>query len=107
MMPLGYAAILSGNLTLISSTPNLILGSELDRISGGERTLGMLEFTIVGITICIVGIIYIALIGNHLLGQGGADHESKRESIRKRILRQYQPEKRLQPWPNAIFTWPT
>ena len=56
-MPLGYAAILSGTLTLISSTPNLILGSELERISGGDRTLGMFEFTRVGIPICVVGII--------------------------------------------------
>ena len=29
MMPLGYSAILGGTLTLISTTPNLILGSEL------------------------------------------------------------------------------
>jgi len=49
MMPLGYSAILGGTLTLISTTPNLILGSELERLSGGARTLGMFEFALVGI----------------------------------------------------------
>ena len=95
MMPLGSAAILSGTLTLISSTPNLILGSELARISGGERTLGMFEFTIVGIPICVVGILYMALIGTRLLGRVGADDGLKQESFRERIRRKYEPEKTL------------
>ncbi len=95
MMPLGYAAVLSGTLTLISSTPNLILGSELARISGGERTLGMFEFTIVGIPICVVGILYMALIGTRLLGRRGTDDALKRESFRERMIKRYHPEKKL------------
>ncbi len=95
MMPLGYGAILSGTLTLISSTPNLILGSELARISGGERTLGMFEFTIVGIPICVVGILYMALIGTRLLGRRGTDDALKRESFRERMIKRYHPEKKL------------
>jgi di/tricarboxylate transporter len=95
MMPLGYAAVLSGTLTLISSTPNLILGSELARISGGERTLGMFEFTIVGIPICVAGILYMALIGTRLLGRRETDDALKRESFRERMIKRYQPEKKL------------
>jgi di/tricarboxylate transporter len=95
MMPLGYAAILGGTLTLISTTPNLILGSELERLSGGNRTLGMFEFTIVGIPICVVGIAYMALIGTRLLGRGGADDVLKRESFRDRMNRRYNPENKL------------
>jgi len=94
MIPLGYAAICSGTLTLISSTPNLILGSELARISGGERTLGMFEFTIVGIPICVVGILYMALIGTRLLGRRETDDALKRESFRDRMIKRYQPEKK-------------
>ena len=95
MMPLGYAAILGGTLTLISTTPNLILGSELERLSGGSRTLGMFEFTIVGIPICVVGIAYMVLIGTRLLGRGGADDMLKRENFRERMLRRYQLGKKL------------
>ena len=95
MMPLGYAAILGGTLTLISTTPNLILGSELERLSGGDRTLGMFEFAIVGIPISVVGIAYMALIGTRLLGRRGSDDTLKRESFRDRMIKRYQPQKKL------------
>lgn len=95
MMPLGYAAILGGTLTLISTTPNIILGGELERLSGGEHTLGMFEFAIVGIPICVVGIAYMALIGTRLLGRGNAGDELKEEGFRDRMSRQYQINKSL------------
>lgn len=95
MMPLGYAAILGGTLTLISTTPNLILGSELERLSGGTRTLGMFEFAIVGIPISIVGIAYMALIGTRLLGKSGLDDAPKRSRFLDRILKSYGLKKRL------------
>jgi len=95
MMPLGYSAILGGTLTLISTTPNLILGSELERLSGGARTLGMFEFAIVGIPICVVGIAYMALIGTRLLGRRGSGDELEREGFQDRIRRQYQIQKNL------------
>lgn len=95
MMPLGFAAILSGTLTLISSTPNLILGSELSRLSGGQQTLGMFEFTLVGVGICVTGTLYMALIGNRLLGQRGADDDLKKKNFHERLLQKYQPEQKL------------
>ena len=95
MMPLGYSAILGGTLTLISTTPNLILGSELERLSGGARTLGMFEFAIVGIPISVVGIAYMALIGTRLLSRRGSDDPLEKESFRDRMLTRYQPERKL------------
>ena len=95
MMPLGYAAILGGTLTLISTTPNLILGSELERLSGGEHTLGMFEFAIIGAPISVVGIAYMALVGTRLLGRRGPDDALKRDSYRERMTKRYHPEKRL------------
>ena len=95
MMPLGYAAILGGTLTLISTTPNLILGSELERLSGGDQTLGMFEFAIVGIPISVVGIAYMALVGTKLLGRRGADDAPGRASYRDRMRSRYQPTKKI------------
>jgi di/tricarboxylate transporter len=95
MMPLGYAAILGGTLTLISTTPNIILGGELERLSGGEHSLGMFEFAIVGIPICIVGIAYMALIGTRLLRRRDSEDEMEKEGFRDRIRRQYQLQKSL------------
>lgn len=95
MMPLGYAAILGGTLTLISTTPNLILGSELERISGGERTLGMFEFAIVGVPISVIGIAYMALIGTRLLERRESDSTKDRKNFRERMLTRYHPERKL------------
>lgn len=95
MMPLGYAAILGGTLTLISTTPNLILGSELARLSGGARKLGMFEFAIVGIPISVVGIAYMSLIGTRLLRQGGLDDAPMRADFLERVFKWYQLEKKL------------
>ncbi len=95
MMPLGYAAILSGTLTLISTTPNLILGSELARLSGGNHTLGMFEFTKIGIAICITGTLYMVLIGTRLVGSSSEDDGLKKKNFRERLLKRYQPEQKI------------
>jgi di/tricarboxylate transporter len=95
MMPLGYAAILGGTLTLISTTPNIILGGELERLSGGQHSLGMFEFAIVGAPICIAGIAYMALIGSKLLGKGDAGDELQKEDFRDRVRRRYHLQKNL------------
>ena len=88
-------AVLGGTLTLISTTPNIVLGGELERLSGGEHSLGMFEFAIVGIPICVVGIAYMALIGTRLLGRRDADDELEKEGFGDRIQRRYQLQKDL------------
>ncbi|NWH06345.1 SLC13 family permease [Desulfobacter latus] len=95
MMPLGYSAILGGTLTLISTTPNLILGSELERLSSGERSLGMFEFAVLGIPISVIGIVYMALVGTRLLGKSGLDSTPKAGSFQDRLKKRYNPEKKL------------
>jgi di/tricarboxylate transporter len=55
----------------------------------------MFEFTIVGIPICVVGILYMALIGTRLLGRREKDDALKRESFRDRMIKRYQPEKKI------------
>lgn len=95
MMPLGYSAILGGTLTLISTTPNLILGSELKRLSGGEQVLGMFEFAAVGIPISVVGIVYMVLVGTKLLGKNGVDDTPLSGDFRERILKNYNRERKL------------
>ncbi len=95
MMPLGYAAILGGTLTLISTTPNLILASELERLSGGVRKLGMFEFAVVGIPISVAGIAYMALIGTRLLNRRASDDTLKKKNFRDRMEMRYHPMKRI------------
>jgi di/tricarboxylate transporter len=65
MMPLSYAAILGGTLTLIGTSTNLVL-SGLWESGGGER-IGLFEIAWVGLPVALVGICYIALAGRLLL----------------------------------------
>jgi di/tricarboxylate transporter len=65
LIPLSYAAILGGTLTLVGTSTNLIVNSILVDSSG--ISLGMLEFAKFGIIKFVVGLIYIFTIGYKLL----------------------------------------
>jgi len=65
LIPLSYAAILGGTLTLVGTSTNLIVNSILVDSSG--VSLGMLEFAKFGIIKFVVGLIYIFTIGHKLL----------------------------------------
>jgi di/tricarboxylate transporter len=65
MMPLSYAAILGGTLTLIGTSTNLVL-SGLWESGGGER-IGLFEIMWLGLPVALVGITYIVLAGRVLL----------------------------------------
>lgn len=64
LMPLVFAAAMGGNLSLIGAPGNMIAQSTLEGI--GE-SFGFFEYAIVGGPILIVGIIFYATIGYHLL----------------------------------------
>lgn len=66
LLPLSYAAILGGTLTLIGTSTN-ILASEFSRqLIPGRGGIGMFEFTPLGILILIVGITYLMTVGSRL-----------------------------------------
>lgn len=67
LIPLSYAAILGGTLTLVGTSTNLIVNSILVDSTGGSVSLGMLEFAKFGIIKFLVGLIYIFTIGYKLL----------------------------------------
>ena len=67
LIPLSYAAILGGTLTLVGTSTNLIVNSILIDTSGGTVSLGMLEFAKFGIIKFVIGLVYIFTIGYKLL----------------------------------------
>ena len=67
LIPLSYAAILGGTLTLVGTSTNLIVNSILVDTSGGAVSLGMLEFAKFGIIKFVIGLVYIFTIGYKLL----------------------------------------
>lgn len=89
MMPLGFAAVMGGTLTLIGTTPNLILGEEILLRSGGSETLGMFEFAKVGAPAAVIGILYMALIGYRLLPKRTVEDRLKQADLPEELSRNY------------------
>ena len=64
LLPLNYAAILGGTLTLIGTSTNLIVNSFVE--NAGLPALGFFEFTPVAVVIVIAGMLLLVLLANIL-----------------------------------------
>jgi len=77
LLPLSYVCILGGTCTLIGTSTNLVIngmiveeGDRLARVSvdnAAFRPLGIFEMAPVGIPMLVVGLIYLVVVGRHLL----------------------------------------
>jgi di/tricarboxylate transporter len=65
LIPMSYAALISGMMTLIASPPNLVVVGEL--VSAGYDGLGLFSFSLIGLAVLGVAVLYILLLGRHLL----------------------------------------
>jgi len=65
LIPLSYAAILGGVITLIGTSTNLVVHGLL--IEAGRGRLGMFDITPVGLACTVVGIAFMVLVGPWLL----------------------------------------
>ncbi len=65
LIPMSYAALISGMMTLIASPPNLVVSDEL--VSAGYEGLGFFSFSLIGLAVLGVAVIYVVLVGRHLL----------------------------------------
>ena len=77
LMPLSFAALVGGMLTLIATTPNLVVSAELD--AKGLEPFGFFSFTPIGLAVLAVAVAYMWLVGRHLL-PGGDVAPSKSEA---------------------------
>jgi len=89
LMPLGFAAILGGNLTLIGTSSNLLLSDYLERTTG--EPFGMFEFATIGMPICVAGILYLLLVGRRLLpdGREAGPGSGPRGALPQQLLARY------------------
>lgn len=66
LIPLSYAAILGGTLTLIGTSTNLLVNSIFVE-KGGYTSIGMFEFTRFGLIYLAIGLIYIFTVVPRLI----------------------------------------
>jgi di/tricarboxylate transporter len=65
LMPLSFSSLLGGAMTLIGTPANILaMGILGDR---GLPTLGFFDFTPMGIVLLTTGVLYMVLVGRHLL----------------------------------------
>jgi di/tricarboxylate transporter len=69
MMPLSFAALISGMLTLVATAPNLVVHGEL--IRQGFAGFGFFSIAPFGLPILVLAILYM-LVARRWLGAGGA-----------------------------------
>lgn len=65
LMPLAFASILSGGITLISTSTNVVVSGELPKY--GLEPIGFFEMAPVGLVITVVGMLYLLLIAPRLI----------------------------------------
>jgi di/tricarboxylate transporter len=82
LMPLAFGAILGGTCTLIGTSTNLAVSGALTKFNQPPYT--MFELTPVGIAIVAVGMLYMLLVGLHILpSRGSADSLTEQYHIRE------------------------
>ncbi len=67
LMPLSFATILGGMITLIGTPPNIVIAQYRERVLG--EGYGMFDFAPVGLCVAFAGIVFVALIGWRLIPQ--------------------------------------
>ncbi len=77
LMPLSFATILGGMVTLIGTPPNIVI-AQFRETSLGEA-YNMFDFAPVGLACAMVGIAFIALIGWRLIPSEATKHNSVSE----------------------------
>jgi di/tricarboxylate transporter len=65
LIPLSYASMFGGMLTVIGTSTNILASDIFARIQG--RPFSMFEFTALGVVVSIAGVVYLMTVGRYLL----------------------------------------
>ncbi|HIE4535391.1 TPA: SLC13 family permease [Proteus mirabilis] len=88
MMPLGFAGLISGLMTLVATPPNMVVNSELVR--EGLPSFQFFSITPIGIAVLIAGVLYMLVVRRWLgSSEGGKQKEVYRRTFRD-LIRDYQ-----------------
>lgn len=77
LMPLSFATILGGLVTLIGTPPNIIIASYRKDALG--EPFHMFDFTPVGLAAAAAGILFVTLIGWRLIPAARGKHDTRKE----------------------------
>lgn len=85
LMPLAFAAGLGGTCTLIGTPPNIIANVALKTAGMPELQFSFFEYAYIGIPITVCGILYMLLVGRHLLPKTDVNEEMAAMEVKQEI----------------------
>ena len=88
LMPLAVAALISGMMTLVATTSNIIINSALR--DQGVEALSFFSFTPFGVLVLLLSILFMAVFGQNMLAPKGSKIERKKEPCIDDLLQYYQ-----------------
>ncbi len=77
LMPLSFASILGGMVTLIGTPPNIVIATFREEALGAPYT--MFSFAPVGAAVALVGVLFVALVGWRLIPAERTRHDTAKE----------------------------
>ena len=67
LLPLSYASIVGGTLTLVGTTTTLLVDGIMQQRLGGEAAISFFEILPIGLVFCAVTLVYLVAVGPKLL----------------------------------------
>ena len=77
LMPISFASILGGMVTLIGTPPNIVIATFREDALG--EPYGMLDFAPVGMAVAVAGVVFVALVGWRLVPKDRSRYDATRE----------------------------
>ncbi|HED3204831.1 TPA: SLC13 family permease [Klebsiella pneumoniae] len=88
MMPLSFAGLISGMMTLVATPPNLVVNSELLR--EGLHGFSFFSVTPIGLVVLILGIVYMLAVRLMLkTDNGDSARDGRKRSTFRDLIREY------------------
>jgi di/tricarboxylate transporter len=93
LLPLSYASVVGGTLTLIGTPPNLIVSHAL--AEGGYTPFGFLDITPIGVLSVLAAIIFMVTIGRRLLPDRPIEDKLHRARLPSQLIDLYRLPERV------------
>ncbi|MFN0151671.1 MAG: SLC13 family permease, partial [bacterium] len=87
LMPMAFAAVLGGNLTLIGNTPNLLVSGYLQQRAGAP--FGMFDYALAGLPIVVAGIVFTVVMRRRLLPQRSYEERMREALLPEELAQSY------------------
>ncbi|HEB4874689.1 TPA: SLC13 family permease [Kluyvera ascorbata F0526] len=88
MMPLSFAGLISGMMTLVATPPNLVINSEL--IREGLEGFSFFSVTPIGLVVLVLGVLYMLLMRFMLKGdEDNLTRDGRKRSTFRDLIRDY------------------